>query len=218
MADGTDGGTGANGPPPAWLPLASDETVQWRGSPRIQTVIRSLVVGLAFVLVGLGALWYAATQVGSVVLVALSVLAVLTGVVMPIWTLIRVRHTEYVVTDSHLYRKNGVLGQRVTTVGHETVQNVAYARGITGTLFDYGTVAFDTAGGSGTKLSFSNVDDPSVVQQLVESQRTRYGGGDEFGGVTETGGDGARPGTAEQWAAVREEVVALRRAVERRRS
>ncbi|SEN52053.1 PH domain-containing protein [Halorientalis persicus] len=216
MTSAADGGTSADGPP-AWLPLASEESVEWQGGPRIQTIIPSVVVGLTLVLGGLGALWYTATETGSAVLAALGVLAILGGVVLPIWSLLRVKHTEYVVTDRHLYRKSGVLGRRVTTVGYGTVQNVSYSQGITGTLFDHGTVAFDTAGGTGTELAFSNVDDPSTVQQLVERRRTRYGGGDGFGGATGASGDGSVPGTTEQWAAVREEVVALRRAVERRR-
>ncbi|WP_424016733.1 PH domain-containing protein [Halorientalis pallida] len=217
MASEADGAPGAEGPPPAWLPLTGEETVEWQGGPRIQTIIPSLVVGLAFVLIGAGLLWYTATEAGSVVLAALGVLTVLSGVLTPIWSLLRIRNTEYVVTDRHLYRKSGVLGRRVTTVGHETVQNVSYAQGITGTLFDHGTVAFDTAGGSGTELAFSNVDDPSAVQQLVEQRRARYGGGDGFGGGIGASGGGSLPGTTEQWVAVREEVVALRRAVERRR-
>lgn len=211
MVAKTDGAPGADGPPPAWLPLAGDETVEWRGGPRIQTLIPSVVLGLAFVLIGVGLLWYTAVEAGSVVLAALGVLAILSGVATPIGALLRVRNTEYVVTDRHLYRKSGVLGRQVTTVGYETVQNISYAQGITGTLFDHGTVAFDTAGGSGTELAFSNVDDPSAVQQLVEQRRARYGGG------IGASGDGSVPGATEQWAAVREEVVALRRAVERRR-
>lgn len=216
MPSAADGEPSAGGPP-AWLPLAGEETVQWQGGPRIQTIIPAVVVGLALVLGGLGALWYTANEVGSAVLAALGVLATLGGVVTPIWSLLRVRHTEYVVTDRHLYRKSGVLGRRVTTVGYETVQNVSYSQGITGTLFDHGTVAFDTAGGTGTELAFSNVDDPSALQQLVEKRRARYGGGDGFGGATGPSEDDSLPGTTEQWQAVREEVVALRQAVERRR-
>ncbi|RXK50053.1 PH domain-containing protein [Halorientalis pallida] len=218
MAGATDDDPGADGPPPSWLPLAGDERVQWRGGPRIRTIIPAVVIGLAFVLAGLGALWYTATEAGSAVLAALGVLAIPSGVLIPSWSLLRIRHTEYVVTDRHLYRKSGVLGRRVTTVGYETVQNVSYSQGITGTLFDHGTVSFDTAGGSGTELSFSNVDDPSAVQQLVEKRRARYGGGDGFGGGTGPSEGDSLPGTTEQWAAVREEVGALRRAIEGRRS
>ncbi len=217
MAGATDGRTDTDGPPPAWLPLAGEETVQWQGGPRVQTIVPGVVAGLVFLLVGTGLLWSDATAVGSVLLAVLSVLTILAGIATPFWALLRIKSTEYVVTDRHLYRKSGVLGRRVTTVGYETVQNVSYAQGITGRLFDHGTVAFDTAGGSGTELAFSDVDDPSAVQQLVERRRARYGGGDGFGGATGLSGERSLPGTPEQWAAVRDEVVALRRAVERGR-
>jgi uncharacterized membrane protein YdbT with pleckstrin-like domain len=217
MADDPDRGGGASGPPPAWLPLAADETVQWRGGPRIQTAAPFVLVGLLAVLAGAGLFWVWSMAAGTVqpVVPALAALAVTSGIAVAVWAVLHVETTAYVVTDRHLSRKRGILSRRVTTVGYDTVQNVSYSQGLTGRLFDHGTVEFDTAGGSGTELAFDDVDDPRAVQRLVGAQRQRFERDHGVGGAADDGGT-ALPGRPEQWAAVREEVVALRRAVENR--
>lgn len=215
MTGGTDASTnwsdsGREAPP--WLSLDADETVRWQGGPRIQTIIPSVLFGLAQVVVAVVVLqdlvtlpaWLAARPFLPVV--AWLVLLSGVGTVFPPY--FRVRNTEYLVTDRTLYRKEGVLSRTVTAVGYETVQNVSYSQGITGRLFDYGTLSFDTAGGGGTELTFDDVDDPGTIERLVEDHlaRVRRGGGEAS--------DAAIPGTVAQWDAVLEEVRAIRRAVE----
>ena len=194
---------------PAWLTLDTDETIIWRGSPRIQTVLPAVAVGLVLVSLGLVALAGLLPVPDStrLVVTVLGVVSILVGVGVAAGSYIQVTHTDYVVTDRSLYRKRGVLSRTVTAVGYETVQNANYSQGITGTFFGYGTLSFDTAGGTGTELSFRDVDDPATVQRLVS---------DQLASVRHRPGERELPGSVEQWEAVLDEVTALRQALESR--
>ncbi|EMA07139.1 PH domain-containing protein [Haloferax denitrificans] len=174
-----------------WLARGDDETVRWEGRPRIQTVIPAAVVGLAIVVVA--AVAAAANGVPELAV------AGLVGFLLPAWSYLRVTNTRYVVTDRALYRKTGVLSRTVQRVSLDRVQNSALSQGVTGSLFGYGTVAVEAAGGGA--IRFDDVDDPGAVRDRIEGRDDRDG--DEL------------PGTVEQWAAVRDEVRALRAALER---
>ncbi|WP_424008609.1 PH domain-containing protein [Haloferax denitrificans] len=174
-----------------WLARGDDETVRWEGRPRIQTVIPAAVVGLAIVVVA--AVAAAANGVPELAV------AGLVGFLLPAWSYLRVTNTCYVVTDRALYRKTGVLSRTVQRVSLDRVQNSALSQGVTGSLFGYGTVAVEAAGGGA--IRFDDVDDPGAVRDRIEGRDDRDG--DEL------------PGTVEQWAAVRDEVRALRAALER---
>lgn len=177
---------------PDWLVLEPGESLVWVGKPRIQTVIPAVIVGLAIV-------------AGAVLVREVPTPVAAVGALPPLGTYLWLRNTDYVVTDRRLYRKQGILGRRVTAVGYETVQNVAYSQGILGTLFDYGAVEFDTAGEAGTELAFRTVDDPRTVKRHADEQLSRHSQGVD-----------AVPGSLGQWQAVLREVEALRDAVENR--
>jgi len=196
----------ADGPTPTWLDLGDDETIQWQDTRRTMAIAPTALGAALFVVAGLvAAIVLSSSELGLLVpvgglLVAVGALA-LVG-----WQLLAIRNTEYVLTNERLYRKDGVLSLAVTTVDYETVQNVTYTQTITGRAFDHGTLAFDTAGGSGTELAFDDIDDPRPVENLVNERLARVRG--------ESVDD--LPGTTEQWEAVLEEVNAIRRAVDSR--
>ncbi|CQR50252.1 MULTISPECIES: PH domain-containing protein [Haloferax] len=174
-----------------WLARGDDETVRWAGRPRIQTVIPAAVVGAAIAVVS--AAVAVVNDVPALALVAL------VGPLLPAWSYLRVTNTRFVVTDRALYRKTGVLSRTVQRVSLDRVQNSALSQGVTGSLFGYGTVAVEAAGGGA--IRFDDVNDPGTVRDRIEGRDDRDS--DEI------------PGTVEQWAAVRDEVRALRAAVER---
>ncbi|MFC6835103.1 PH domain-containing protein [Halomarina ordinaria] len=194
---------------PDWLALDERETVLWRGGPRIQTVLPGVAVGVVLLALGVAALLGVGPVPSHPAVTLLALCVLVGGLSIPLAAYLVVRNTDYVVTDRGLYRKRGVLSRSVLSVGYETVQNATYAQGVTGTLFGYGTLTFDTAGSTGEELSFRDVDDPSTVQSLVSRRIGRVGEGDVP--------DGGLPGTTAEWRAVREEVRALRRALEARR-
>ncbi|ELZ60205.1 MULTISPECIES: PH domain-containing protein [unclassified Haloferax] len=172
-----------------WLARGDDETVRWEGRPRIQTVIPAAVVGGAIAVVSVAvAVANGAPELALVALV---------GLLLPAWSYLRVTNTRYVVTDRALYRKTGVLSRSVQRVSLDRVQNSALSQGVTGSWFGYGTVSVEAAGGGA--IRFEDVDDPGALRDRIEGHDDR----DEL------------PGTVEQWAAVRDEVRALRAAVER---
>ncbi|WP_256298859.1 PH domain-containing protein [Haloarchaeobius salinus] len=182
-----------------WLTLEDDEAVLWEASPRIQSIIPALFVGLVIVVVPAGmALLAPDTFPVPVWPVALL------GVVPPVLAYVWISNVEFVVTNRRCYRKQGVLSRDVLAVGFESVQNSSYEQGVFGTLFGHGTVSVDTAGGMGTELRFWNIEDPRSVQNLVLDQREAFDGDDD-----------ELPGTVEQWQAVLAEVRRLRRAAER---
>ncbi|KAB1194510.1 PH domain-containing protein [Haloferax sp. MBLA0076] len=170
-----------------WMARAPDEVVVWEGRPRAQTIIPSLVVGVVIVA---GAI--AGATVTNEPLVGL---VGVFGVFPPVWSYARVTNTRFVVTDRALYRKTGVLSRNVQRVSLDRVQNSTFSQGIAGSLFDYGTVTVEAAGGG--RIQFENVNDPRAVRTEIDRRLDR----DEI------------PGTIDQWTAVLDEVRALRTAL-----
>jgi membrane protein YdbS with pleckstrin-like domain len=193
VGDGTDGvapSTEAVRDVDAWMARGEDETVRWAGRPRTTTILPWVAAGLAI------------AAVPAVLAVAadeplLAVLAPL-GLALPAWAYLRVANTRFVVTDVALYRKTGIISRRVQRVAVDRVQNSAFDQGVTGSLFGYGNVHVEAAGG-GT-IRFDAIDDPRAVRRFVDRQ---------------TSGTDV-PGSLEQWQAVRDEVQAVRAALERR--
>ncbi|ELZ82071.1 PH domain-containing protein [Haloferax larsenii] len=166
----------------------TDEAVVWDGRPRIQTVIPAVVAAVV-ILAGAALV---AVQVNQPLFALVGVL----GVVAPVWSYLRVVNTRYVVTTEALYKKTGVLSRNVRRVSLDRIQNSMLSQDITGSLFGYGTISAEAAGGGA--IRFQKVNDPHEVRAEIDRHLDR----DEI------------PGTVEQWTAVLEEVRALRAAVE----
>jgi len=193
-----------------WLPLADGESVAWEDGPRRTTALPGIAVGvgLAVAGVGLAAVGFGLVSVG-VDFVAVSVSGtvgntfllaapvVLAGVSIAAGAYLSVVNTEYVVTDRAVYEKTGVVGITVTEAPLSKVENSAFSQSSLGTVFGYGTVTIETAGGN--DVSFRRIDDPQTARRLVDRAS-----GDVI------------PGSLTQWRGVRDEVRALRRAVESR--
>lgn len=166
-----------------------EATVLWEASPRITRAIAGATVSVV-ALAAVFALSYAVDRAA----LALVPLAVAPGV----YHYLRVTTTVFVLTDREVAVKTGILGRSVRRVEYGRVQNVGYTQGVTGSLFGYGTVEIEIAGGR--DLRFYDVYDPTEPYELVR----------ERGGRT----DEAIPGSLETWREIREEVRALREAVE----
>lgn len=183
------------------VPLEDDETIQWLGRPRTTVILPSVAVGLLLVAVGAGA----AVELGS----PLALLLVPVAVTIPAVHYLVVANIQYVVTDQAIYAKRGVLGRYVTQANLGTVQNSSYSQDVTGSLFGYGTVEFEIAGGG--DLAFRDIRNPRPVRALVDRAAGRRDGLDGDGRA------GTRiPGSLEQWQAVRSEVQSIRRALRSR--
>ena len=172
----------------AWFALETDETVVWDASPRLMRAVPAVLASLAIAIVGLG---------GAAVSEPALLAALLVAPFPAAYGYLRVVTTRFVLTDRALYRKRGVLGIDVRTVEFGNVQNTRTRQNFLGTLFDYGTLEIEVAGGR--DLRFYDVYDPDGVRRLVDLE-----------------GADVVPGTVEQWRAIRDELREIRRAAESR--
>jgi uncharacterized membrane protein YdbT with pleckstrin-like domain len=172
-----------------WWFRHGDESVVWRGRPRRSAALGGVSVGV--VLCGL------AVAAAAVVDPRLLAGGVIGGGVVS-WAVLRVRRTRYVLTTRALWLKRGVTGRTVRRVALPKVQNTAYSQSATGSVFGYGTVTIDVAGGR--DLRFGRIDDPESVQTAIVD---RLGSTDE-----------EVPGSTQQWRSVLGRVREIRAAVE----
>jgi len=125
------------------------------------------------------------------------------GVAIPVWKYFALQGVQYVITDEALYVKRGVLTRSVTQANLETVQNSSFGQDITGSIFGYGSVTFEIAGGD--DLSFRAIEDPRAIRALVDRAASNDDG---------LGGDSRResgiPGDLSQWQQIRDEIRAIR--------
>ena len=169
-----------------WRWLRESETAVWEGRPRLTTIAGSVVVGLA-VLVAAG--WLAATVDPRLAAVGLL------GVALPIAAYLRVQRTTYLVTTRAIWVKTGVLGRSVRRITLSKVQNTAYEQSVRGSIFGYGTVTVEVAGGD--DIDFRRISDPQSVQEAINKQLDR-------------GTEREIPGSPEQWQAVLSTVREIR--------
>jgi uncharacterized membrane protein YdbT with pleckstrin-like domain len=181
------------------IPIDADESVEWSGRPRITTVLPAVVIGVLLLVSGVA---------GSVLSGSLRFLVVVPlGVAIPIWKYFALQGVQYVITDEALYVKRGVFTRSVTQANLETVQNSSFGQDITGSIFGYGSVTFEIAGGD--DLSFRAIDDPRSIRALVD--RTVSNDDGLGGGARRESGI---PGDLTQWQQIRDEIRALRSALE----
>lgn len=180
------------------IPLDSEESILWIGRPRVTVVLPAAIGGVALVLAGLAGL-FVFDSVAALALVPF-------GLAVSIGRYLRNQRTQYVVTDYAVYKKTGVLSRTVSQAALGTVQNSSYSQSLTGSLFGYGAVEFEIAGGG--SFAYQSITDPQAVRGLV-AQAT--GAADSVSG--ESRERQSLPGSLEQWQAVRDEVRLLHRAL-----
>lgn len=127
-----------------WLTLNSDESVRWKGNPRIKSILPAVIVGVPTAFIGI-------------------------GIFIIVGAYLSVKNTDYVVTDRGLYVKKGVLSRSVQKIGFDKVQNISFSQGILGNYFGYGNIEISTAGGSGVEMRFRSIREPRKVQEEINS-------------------------------------------------
>ena len=178
----------------------NDESVEWSGRPRITTILPAVTIGIILIAIGL------VVSVTGENPLYLAVVPL--GVAIPIWRYFALQGIQYVVSDESLYVKRGVLTRSVTQANLETIQNSSFGQDITGSIFGYGTVTFEIAGGD--DLSFRAIEDPRAIRTLVDrtaSNDDGIGGGDRQ--------ESTIPGDLSQWQQVRDEIRGIRSSLEK---
>ncbi|MEF8780413.1 MAG: PH domain-containing protein [Haloferacaceae archaeon] len=125
--------------------MEADEEVLWSSRPHKSSLVPAFVVGIPL----------------SVVLVGIPIVAA---------AYLTYRNTNYVVTNSGLYKKTGILSRDVQKIGFNKVQNISYSQSALGGYFGYGNVEVSTAGSSGVEMQFRSVPAPADVQELIDSR------------------------------------------------
>lgn len=172
-----------------WLRLDPGETVQWETHPRLVRAAPGVLFALVVAAAGIA---------GGLLVDRLALVVLVLAPAPAVYAYLRVVNTRYVLTDRALYHKRGVVGIDLRTVELTRVQNTRSTQGVLGTAFGHGTVEIEVAGGR--DLRFADVYDPKEVRRRIEGL---------------AGGTEAIPGTEAQWRAVRDELRAIRRAIER---
>jgi len=172
-----------------WWFQRGDEAVVWEGQPRLSAALPGVGVG--------GVVSGVAAVAAAIVDPRLAAGGIL-GVGLVVWSVLRVRRTQYLLTTRALWSKRGVLGRTVRRVELRKVQNTAYTQSVTGSAFGYGTVTVEVAGGDDVR--FRRIEAPETVQRAIAD---RIDGTDE-----------AIPGSAAQWQSVLQLVREIRAAVE----
>ena len=181
------------------LLLDPSEELLWSGHPRLSAAIPAFVAGVVLVVAG-GAL-VGGVGPGTAATRALGVGLLGLGVVLPAYRVLDLRRTTYAVSDRALYARSGILSRHVRRMGLDRVQNSAFGQSVTGTVFGYGTVTVESAGGE-APVRFVRIETPREVRAMVDRRVALVA--DPI------------PGSVEQWEAVLDEVRALRRAVDAR--
>jgi uncharacterized membrane protein YdbT with pleckstrin-like domain len=172
-----------------WWFRRGDEQVIWEGQPRLSAALPGVGVGVAVCTLA---------AVAAVLVDPRATVGVALGVGVMGWAALRVRRTKYLLTTRALWLKRGVAGRSVRRVGLTKVQNTGYSRSVTGSVFGYGTVTVEVAGGD--DLQFRRIDDPEAVQTAITDRTTRD--------------DEEIPGSATQWRSVLSIVREIRGVIE----
>ena len=175
-----------------WRWLDDGESVVWEGRPRLSAIVDSVGIGLGIIV---AASWFA-VQINPWLAVG-----GLFGLLVPVWGYFRLTNTTYLVTTRAVWTKTGVVGRSVRRVSLSKIQNTAYEQSARGSVFGYGTVTIEVAGGR--DVEFRRVDDPRFVQESLDDQ-IGHGSKSEV------------PGSTEQWQAVLSSVRGIRETVETR--
>ncbi|GGJ14666.1 hypothetical protein GCM10008995_25700 [Halobellus salinus] len=172
-----------------WWFRYGDERVVWEGHPRLSAALPGVGVGVAMCTLAVAAAVLADPR---------AAIGVALGVGVIVWALLRVRRTEYLLTTRALWAKRGVAGRTVRRVGVTKVQNTGYSRSVTGSVFGYGTISVEVAGGD--DLRFRRIDDPESVQAAITDRTARD--------------DGGIPGSVTRWRSVLAVVREIRAGIE----
>lgn len=180
---------------PRLIPMSDDwwfqdkgERVVWSGRPRLSAALPDVAVGSVICLLAVGA---------AVVVDVRILVGILPGLGILAWGLLRVQRTQFLLTTRAVWAKRGVLGRTVRRVQVDKIQNTSFSQSVSGSLFGYGTVSIEVAGGR--DLQFSRVDDPQTVQTKLAERTNR--------------GTHSIPGSREHWESVLDLVRDIRTTV-----
>ncbi|MDR3223539.1 MAG: PH domain-containing protein [Methanobrevibacter sp.] len=86
-----------------------------------------------------------------------------------VWILIKWIKTEYILTDSRIILKRGVINLKTDNIMYSHIQDVRLSQGIFGKIFSVGTIEIYT-GYNKESLKFANMNTPKKAQKIIFSE------------------------------------------------
>jgi len=131
--------------------LLNDEQVLYRGKLSIWSLMRHILLGFAFILLGLAFI----LLVGWVFMVAIGVIF---GVIFWIAAYLIYISTEMAVTNKRVMAKKGVIRRETVEMFLTKVESIKVDQSILGRIFIFGSVIIKGTGGDAA--SFNGIVDP----------------------------------------------------------
>ncbi|MBI2077138.1 MAG: PH domain-containing protein [Euryarchaeota archaeon] len=148
------------------------ERLLWRGRPTLAVLVRQtfgLIVGfLFFSLFSLGA----ASDAGAPVLAILPLFVVIAAILVGL-NVMRLRRTQYILTDQGVYTRTGLIGQTVIQTTFEKITDISVKQDVIGRIFGYSSLLVNTAGSNTAPVQMEGVRDAFALKQLIEAARER---------------------------------------------
>lgn len=136
-----------------WVSFDDDEEILWHGAPDELSMVPAVLVGIPLIpLIGIGLIIIAASY-------------------------LQIKHTDYVVTNKRLYKKQGMLSRNVIKIDVDKIQNLSFKQGVLGNLLGFGSVEISTAGGGGVQMRFRWIEEPREVHDLITKRIETTGEG-----------------------------------------
>jgi len=88
-----------------------------------------------------------------------------------LWAWMRIASAEFAVTNRRVMIKLGILQRRTVETMLSKIEAVAVDQGLTGRIFDFGTIT--VTGTGGTRETFENIASPLEFRRQVQGQLAR---------------------------------------------
>ena len=146
---------------PSGLDLTGDEKVVWSGRRSLRTFLVPIFFSLMVMLSGI-VLYSGILPVDLSSEISLYILLGLLGLGLIILLGIYIKRLTsiYAITDKKVYSRFGFISRDINSALLENITDNELSQSITGRIFNYGTVKFNTAGSSNVEIIFKGVTHP----------------------------------------------------------
>ncbi|MEF8836029.1 MAG: PH domain-containing protein [Candidatus Thermoplasmatota archaeon] len=147
---------------PSGLDLTSDEKLVWSGRRSLRTFLIPIFVSFLMILGGIalyiGILPY--IDLSSKISLYASLALGGIGFLILIRIYIKRLTTIYAVTNEKVYSRVGFFSREIESAMLDEITDNELEQSITGRIFGYGTVKFNTAGSSDMEVTFKDITNP----------------------------------------------------------
>lgn len=79
------------------------------------------------------------------------------------------KHNRLYLTNLRLIQERGIIGKRRMSISLDNIEDIACDFGITGRVFNYGTLIVESAGKEG-KMVFQGIPSPETIKRMIEGE------------------------------------------------